>query len=55
MIFSLWGGFFFYNFKDFYEQRLNCVFIIHAIRTVHDYFIFLLFTAIVTSMNFVYK
>jgi len=34
-IFSLWGRFFY----DFYEQRLNCIFIVRAIRIAHDYFI----------------
>ena len=33
------GNDFFYEFNAFHEQRLNCVFSIHAIRTAHDYFI----------------
>jgi len=28
-----------YDFNAFYEQRLNCIFSVHAIRTAHDYFI----------------
>jgi len=37
-IFSV-GTIFSYDFNAFYEQRLNYVFIFHAIHTVHDYFI----------------
>jgi len=33
------GDNFLYDFNAFYEQCLNCVFSVHAIRTAHDYFI----------------
>ena len=33
------GIIFFYDFNAFYEQRLNSIFSVDAIRTVKDYFI----------------
>ena len=33
-------------FKAFYDQHLNCVFTVHAICTVHDYFMIVTHTVI---------
>ena len=49
-IFSV-GTIFSYDFNAFYEQRLNYVFIFHAIHTVHDYFIIVTHTMHLSGKN----
>jgi len=48
--FSCWDDFF-YDFNAFYEQHLNCVFSIHAIRMAHDYFIIVTHTLHLSAKN----
>ena len=45
------GTIFFYDFNTFYEQRLNCVFSVHAISTAHDYFIIVTHTLHLSAKN----
>jgi len=38
-------------FDAFYEQRLNCVFTVHAIRTAHSYLIIVTYTLHLSENN----
>jgi len=47
------GTVFFCDFNAFYEQHLNCVFRVHAIRKVHDYFIIVIHTLHLSTKNII--
>jgi len=51
---SLWGRFFSTIFNALYEQCLNCLFSIHAIRTVHDNFVIVTHTLLMSTKNILY-